>query len=234
MQQAVFDLLARLLRNAENLFSLRIANPQSGNSFFDLRIIESFFILVTTKTKLYMGILVIILYVIVGLIAIVLIAALFTKSSYTIQRQVNINRPRQQVFDYIKYINNQEYYNKWVMTDPNLKKEYRGTDGTVGYISAWDSQMKQVDKGKQQIKAIVEGKRIDLGMHFIKPSEGRAEAFMETEAILGNQTKLTWGISGVIKYPANFIMLVVINIPKMLAKDMEISLNNLKKLLENA
>ena len=181
-----------------------------------------------------MSIPMIILYIIVVVIVLVLIAALFTKKSYTIQRHVNINLPRQQVFDYIKYINNQEYYNKWVMTDPNLKKEYRGTDGTVGYVSAWESQMKQVGKGEQQIKAIVEGKRIELGMRFIKPSEGRAEAFMETETIPGNQTKLTWGVGGVIKYPANFIMLVIINIPKMLAKDMTISLDKLKKLLERA
>ncbi len=118
------------------------------------------------------------------------------------------------------------------MADPNVKLEHRGTDGTVGYTSAWESQIKQVGKGEQQIKALVEGKRIDLDLHFIKPSEGRAEAFMETETLPGNQTKLTWGLNGRMNYPVNFIMLALIKIPDMLGKDMAISLSNLKVLLE--
>jgi len=179
-----------------------------------------------------MGILLIILYIIVGIIALVLIAALFTKKTYSVQKSVTISKPREQVFNYIKYINNQQHYNKWVMADPNVKQEHRGIDGTVGYTSAWESQIKQVGKGEQQIKALVEGKRIDLALHFIKPSEGRAEAFMETESLPGNQTKLTWGLNGAMKYPVNFIMLVLIKIPDMLGKDMAISLSNLKALLE--
>ncbi len=118
------------------------------------------------------------------------------------------------------------------MTDPNVKIEHRGTDGTVGYVSAWESQIKKVGKGEQEIKGIVEGKKVDLRLHFIKPSEGRADAFMETEAAPGNQTKLTWGLNGKIKYPFNFIVLGLIKMENMLSKDMATSLNNLKKLLE--
>jgi hypothetical protein len=34
------------------------------------------------------------------------------------------------------------------MMDPNAKMEYKGTDGTVGFISAWDSKIKYVGKGE--------------------------------------------------------------------------------------
>ena len=43
-----------------------------------------------------------------------------------------VNKPKQQVFDYVKLIKNQEQYSVWVMKDPNIKIVYTGTDGTVG------------------------------------------------------------------------------------------------------
>ncbi len=178
-----------------------------------------------------MGILLIILYVIAGIIALVLLAALFIKKSYTIQREIVINRPVQQVFDYVKYIRNQDHYNKWVLLDPASKKEYKGIDGTTGFVATWDSTNKQVGKGEQEITGIEDGKRIELALHFIKPFEGRAVAYMETAPATGNQTKITWGLSSSMKYPMN-IMLVLMKLEEMLGNDLATSLNNLKQLLE--
>src|SRR6476661_7425857 len=129
-----------------------------------------------------------ILLVVAILIAIPLIVALFVKKDYAVQREVTINQPKEQVFNYVKYIKNQEHYNKWTMQDPQAKKEYRGTDGTVGFVSSWDS--KEVGKGEQVIKNINEGERIDLGLHFIKPFEGEANAWLITEQVSDKGTKL--------------------------------------------
>ena len=44
--------------------------------------------------------------------------------------------------------------------DPNIKTDFRGTDGTVGFISAWDSNnIKNVGKGEQEILNMVDGGR---------------------------------------------------------------------------
>src|SRR5436853_2020024 len=102
-----------------------------------------------------------ILIVIVILFAIPLIVALFVKSDYAIERQVTINKPKQEVFDYIKYVRNQDNYSVWNQRDPNMKKEYKGTDGTVGFIYSWDSENKEVGKGEQEIVNIKDGERID-------------------------------------------------------------------------
>ena len=40
-----------------------------------------------------------------------------------------------------------DYYSKWVMTDPNKRMTYTGTDGTEGFAAAWDSNIKQAGKG---------------------------------------------------------------------------------------
>lgn len=178
-----------------------------------------------------MSIILIILIVIAAILAILLIAAAQLQSEYSIERDITIARPGQEVFDYIKLIRNQANYNKWVMMDPNAKKEYTGTDGTVGFILAWDSENKQVGKGEQEIKNIVDGQRIDLAIRFVKPFEGESTAFMTTTPISGNQTKIQWVFGG----KRNLLMKVMhllMNLKKMLGKDMETSLTNLKELLE--
>lgn len=168
-----------------------------------------------------------ILLVVAIIIAIPLIVALFVKKDYAVQREVTINQPKEQVFNYVKYIKNQEYYNKWTMQDPQAKKEYRGTDGTVGFVSSWDS--KEIGKGEQVIKNINEGERIDLGLHFIKPLEGEAKAWLITEQVSDKGTKLKWGMEGRSSYPFNVMNLFIDGI---LGKDLETSLMNLKTILE--
>ncbi len=86
-----------------------------------------------------MNILIKILIGIGALIAVLLIVALFVKKEYTIEREITINKPKTEVFNYVKHLKNQDNYSKWVMQDPGMKKEFRGTDGTVGFVYAWDS-----------------------------------------------------------------------------------------------
>jgi hypothetical protein len=56
-------------------------------------------------------------------------------------------------------------------------------------------------------------------------------AYMTTEAIAPNQTKVKWGFTGKMPYPMN-LMLVVMDMDKMIGKDLEDGLNNLKVVLE--
>jgi len=176
-----------------------------------------------------MSILLKILLVIGILVIIVLILAFFIKKEYAIERNITINKPKKQVFDYIKYIKNQENYNKWVMTDPKLRKTYTGTDGSVGFVLAWDSDIKNVGKGEQEIKGIREGERIDLELRFLKPFEGNGNANMTAASVTENQTALKWKMEGKNKYPFNLMNLFI---DKMLGNDLQESLNNLKVVLE--
>jgi uncharacterized protein YndB with AHSA1/START domain len=170
----------------------------------------------------------------IGLLAIIIIAlitAAFVKKEYAVEREIVINKPVADVFNYVKNIKNQNYYSKWNMTDPNSKMEYTGTDGTVGFISSWDSEMKDVGKGEQEIKKITEGSRIDMELRFKKPFEATDYAYMTTEAAGENQTKVKWGFNGKMPYPMN-LMLLIMNMEDMLGKDMDTGLTNLKTLLE--
>ncbi|MEP6596310.1 MAG: hypothetical protein ABJA71_10205 [Ginsengibacter sp.] len=44
-------------------------------------------------------------------IVILLIIGLFIKKDYAVEREITINKPKQEVFNYIKYLKDQENYN---------------------------------------------------------------------------------------------------------------------------
>ena len=111
-----------------------------------------------------------------------------------------------------------------------MKKEFRGTDGSVGFVYAWDGN-KQAGKGEQELKGIREGERIDVEVRFIKPFEGIATTPFTTKPISENETLVTWGMTSTLKYPMN-LMLLFMNMDKLLGKDLETSLLTLKKILE--
>ncbi|OFY82191.1 MAG: polyketide cyclase [Bacteroidetes bacterium RIFCSPLOWO2_12_FULL_35_15] len=165
------------------------------------------------------------------LIAIPLIIALFVKKDYAVEREVTINKPKQEVFDYIKFLKNQDQYSKWAMMDPSMKKNYTGTDGTVGFISAWDSNNKDVGKGEQEITKISEGERIEFKLRFKLPFEAEDDAYMTTEAVSENQTKVKWGFTGAFPYPMN-LMGLFMDMDKEVGADLETGLSNLKNVLE--
>jgi hypothetical protein len=178
-----------------------------------------------------MKVLKIVFFSIIGIIAIALITALFLKKEYAVEREVIINKPKAEVFAYLLPLKNQDNFSVWAKKDPDMKKEYKGTDGTVGFVSSWDSQKDDVGKGEQEIKKIADGERIDYELRFIKPFESTDNAFMSTEAATENQTKVKWGIFGKIPYPMN-LMVLFCDMDKMLGKDIEAGLTNLKGNLE--
>jgi hypothetical protein len=179
-----------------------------------------------------MKILKVILIGVVGIIAFLLIIALFTKKDYGVIREVVINKPKSEVFEYVKLLKNQDNFSVWAHKDPLMKKYYRGTDGTVGFVSGWESNQKDVGKGEQEIKKIAQGERIDYELRFIEPFASTDFAYIAFDSIAEAQTKVIWGFSGTMKYPMNLFLLTM-DMEGMLGKDFQAGMNNLKAVLEN-
>lgn len=172
----------------------------------------------------------IILIIIAALIALFFIAAALAPKTYRVERSIEINRPVAEVFNYLKHLKNQDNYSKWVRTDSQMKKTFKGTDGTVGFVYSWDGN-KQAGAGEQEIKLIQENERLEVEVRFIRPFTGVAGAPFTTRAVSTAQTEVTWGLHSNMKYPLN-IMLLFMNMDKFLGKDIEASLQLLKQVLE--
>jgi hypothetical protein len=176
-----------------------------------------------------MNIIITILLIIAGILLLLLTIALFMKKDHFVKREIIINAPREKVFDYVKLLKNQDAFNKHAMAGPEREKEFKGTDGTVGYIYSWKGN-KDAGEGEKEIMNIIEGKKIETEIRFIKPMKTTASIIMETEPVSDVQTKVSWSNAGTLKYPIN-IMIPMLE--RMLPKDMDASLLNLKNILEN-
>lgn len=169
------------------------------------------------------------LLLIIGLIVVVplLIAALLPKN-YAVESHIVIDRPKHEVFDYIKLLKNQDHYSKWVQKDPEMRKDFRGIDGTIGFVYGWNSS-KGAGEGEQEITSVNDGERITSEIRFKRPMATTAHIYQATEAITEHSTKVTWGMTGHSKYPAN---LMTAMLKGALKKDMDLSLQQLKAVLE--
>ena len=108
-----------------------------------------------------MKVLKIILAIVLILVSIPFIVGMFIDEDYTVVKEVTIEKPKDEVFEYVKLLKNQEYFSSWALKDPTMKKSFNGVDGEVGFVSAWDSKDPNVGVGEQEILAIEQGKRID-------------------------------------------------------------------------
>lgn len=115
------------------------------------------------------------------------------------------------------------------MMDPKMKQSFTGTDGTVGFVSAWESDM--LGNGEQEIKKITEGERIDSELRFKGFFGSTSPAYMSTEAVSDSVTKVKWVMEGNMSYPMNF-MQVFMSMEDMIGTEYEKSLQNLKGILE--
>lgn len=169
------------------------------------------------------------LLIILGaILVIVILAGLLMNKDMVIEKNIVIQKPAHEVFNYIKYIKNQDNFSKWNMTDPTMKKNYSGTDGQVGFIYSWDSQNKNVGAGEQEITGIEEGHKIDFALRFKRPMEQSASSAMRVTQ-QADGTHVMWGFYGKSTFP---MVLLKSIFQKMLGNDLQTSLGNLKKLLE--
>jgi uncharacterized protein YndB with AHSA1/START domain len=176
-----------------------------------------------------MNIFIIILLVLVGLIALLLLIALIAKKDFSLEKEVIINKPTRQVFDYLKLIRNQEQYSVWVMRDPNVKLTYTGTDGNIGFKSAWVSDDKNVGIGEQEIIKLSEGESIEMEIRFEKPFKATNYALTTVTALTDTQAKIHQRFYGRTKFPMNLMNFMM---DKLVSKDMQTNLSNLKNNLE--
>jgi len=169
--------------------------------------------------------------ILLSLVVIMLLIAAFVKKDYAVERSITLNMPKQVVYDYVKYLKNQNTFSVWAKIDPNMKVEFRGTDGAVGFVSAWDSPVKEAGKGEQEIIKMEEGKRIDYEIRFLEPMKSTDYAYIVFDSVNDSTTNVAWGFFGKMKYPMN-TMLLFMDMDKMLGKDLDGGLHNLKAILE--
>ncbi|MBT8206581.1 MAG: SRPBCC family protein [Eudoraea sp.] len=170
------------------------------------------------------------LYILLGIVVLVIFLAAIAPKSYNVFRTVEIDKPKNEVFEYLRYLEKQREWSPWEKRDPNMEHKFTGTDGQVGAISYWNGN-KEVGEGEQEITKIVEGERIEGELRFFKPWKSTSDCYLDVDQAGEGKTKVTWGFSGKNKFPMS-IMMLFMSMDKMIGKDFEEGLGSLKEKLE--
>ena len=171
------------------------------------------------------------LYIVIGLFVLFMILWMIGPKEYAVDRTMTVNRNRQDVYDYVRRLENQDQWGPWSRRDPAMEKSTHGEDGNVGFVSAWRGN-KQVGEGEQEITRLVPNERVETSLRFFKPWKAESDAFIHLEDAGENATRVTWGFKGENKNAVSRVMGVFMDMDKAIGKDFEEGLHNLKGILE--
>ncbi len=171
----------------------------------------------------------IVLLVVVVLIVGVLVVAAMRPNEFSLQRSVSIQAPPGKIYPFISDLGLWPTWSPWEHIDPTMKRTLSGASSGVGAIYAWEGSGK-AGTGRMEIIEALEPSKIVLKLDFLKPFEAHNFADF-TLAPRGDTTDVTWVMRG----PSPFIsklMGVFVSIDKMVGKDFEAGLANLKAAAE--
>lgn len=161
-----------------------------------------------------------------SLTALFFIIGLFAPKTFIGKVEIIIDKPNQEVFNYVKHLKNQDNFGIWNLKESDIKKDFFGEDGTIGFIYEWEGTKSSTRKGKQVIANIVEGEKIE-SLIYLNDSPDFTISQISTYIISDNQSKVEWVILGKMPYPSN-----VLGIFTHINKDLQEGLDKLKKELE--
>ena len=162
-------------------------------------------------------------------IAAVLILAATKPNTLRVQRAISIKAPADRIFPLINDFHQWRTWSPYEEKDPALKRTYSGADHGKGAVYAWDGN-NNVGSGRMEILESTTPSKIVIQLDFFKPFEGHNTAEF-TMLPQGNATHVTWLMHGPAPF-MNKLMQVFMNLDKMIGKDFEAGLVNLKNATE--
>jgi len=166
-------------------------------------------------------------------IAIMLILASTKPDTFSVRRATTVKASPEKIFPLISDFHQWETWSPYENKDPAMKRTCSGAASGKGAVYAWEGN-KNVGSGRMEILEASVPSKVVIKLDFFKPFEGHniAEFTMLPQGdAIDVTTNVTWLMHG----PAPFmskVMQVFMNMDRMIGKDFEIGLANLKRLTE--
>jgi uncharacterized protein YndB with AHSA1/START domain len=167
--------------------------------------------------------------VVVAVIAGIAIFAATKPDTFRVERSTTIKAPPAKVFALIDDFKRWEAWSPWEKKDPAMKRSYGPVTSGKGAHYAWEGNS-DVGQGSMDIVDSTPPSKVTLNLDFVKPFEGHNVVDF-TVTPKGDTTAVTWSMAG----PAPFIskvMQVFVDMDRMVGKDFESGLANLKAAAE--
>ena len=149
--------------------------------------------------------------------------------SFSVQRSVTINAAPDKLLPLLTDFHRWPEWSPWEKLDPTMKRTHSGAANGVGAIYEWDGNDK-VGAGRMEVTGIQAPSKVSIKLDFMRPfkSQNTTEYALVSK---GSATEVTWTMFG----PSPFIsklMGVFVSMDKMIGKDFEAGLANMKAVAE--
>lgn len=173
--------------------------------------------------------------ILIGVVALLLILVLVIRSrpsAFVIERSTVISAPPEKVFDQVNDFHAWQGWSPWEKMDPELKRDYGGASSGVGSTYAWVGNRK-VGEGRMTILQSDRPSKIVIKLEFLKPMTATNTAtFTFTPG--GNGTRVNWAMAGNNDCFAAKAFGFFCNLDKMVGRDFERGLENMKTAAERS
>jgi len=162
-------------------------------------------------------------------VLVLLVVVAWQPSAYRVTRTARITAPPAVLFAQVNDLRKFQAWNPWVKLDPAAKFAFEGSADGVGAVSAWSGNS-NVGEGRMTITESRPNELVRIQLDFVKPfaSTATAEFAFKPE---GEQTAVTWSLTGQKNFVAKAIGLVV-SMDSMIGSQFEAGLTTLKSLAE--
>lgn len=170
-----------------------------------------------------------ILIIVVLIIAALLIYAATRPDSFTVSRSLGIRAPAEAIFPLINDFRRWAIWSPYEKLDPAMKRTLSGAESGKGAAYAWESNGK-AGIGRIEITNSVPSSLVALKLDFEKPFKANNTVDFTLKP-MGNETTVTWAMHGRYPFIAR-LMGVFFNMDRLVGKDFETGLANLKRAAE--
>ncbi|MEO6017490.1 MAG: SRPBCC family protein [Polaromonas sp.] len=159
----------------------------------------------------------------------VLLFAVTRPDTFRVERSIVVNAPPEKIFPLINDFHGWTAWSPYEKIDPAMNRRYTGTASGKGSIYEWAGHGKS-GAGRMEIVESQVPAKIAIKLDFSVPfeSHNRAEFAMLAQ---GPATRVTWSMDGPSPYISK-LMGVFFNMDRMIGRDFEIGLENLKTIAE--
>jgi uncharacterized protein YndB with AHSA1/START domain len=159
-----------------------------------------------------------ILIALAAIIVVLLIVVALQPSDFRILRSAVIGAPPAAVFPHVNDLHLWEEWSPWAKLDPNAKSTFDGPPAGIGASMAWAGNNK-VGEGRMTITESRPNDLIRFRLDFFKPMKATNDSEF-TFKPQGNQTAVTWSMSGKNNFMGKAFGLIV-NCDRMIGSKFE-------------
>ena len=167
--------------------------------------------------------------VIVIAIAAVLALAATRPDTFHVERTTSINAAPDKIFPLVSDFSNWSAWSPYEKLDPDMKRTRSGPPSGKGAVYAWEGDSK-VGAGRMEVLDAPAPSRVVIKLDFSRPFEAHNTAQFNL-ARRDNATNVTWSMDGPSPF-ATKLMGLFVDMDKMIGRDFEAGLANLKSLSE--